>query len=104
RAVADDALASAELRRAESVADQIGARASATGEIAIRSPLNGVVLARTAVPGAVVEAGSPLVVVTDPSTLWLSIDAPENLASLFRAGAQLCLTAPAYPADPFSPR
>src|SRR6266851_2151755 len=49
RAVADDELASAELRRAESVAEQIGATASATGEIAIRSPLNGVVLARTAV-------------------------------------------------------
>src|SRR2546430_11244849 len=57
RAIADDELASAELRRAKSVAEQIGAAASATGEIAIRSPLNGVVLARTAVPGAVIEAG-----------------------------------------------
>jgi membrane fusion protein, heavy metal efflux system len=104
RAVADDELASAELRRAESVADQIGAAASATGEIAIRSPLSGVVLARTAVPGAVIEAGTPLVVVTDPSTLWLSIDAPENLASLFHVGAQLRFTVPAYPADTFSAR
>jgi len=104
RAIADDELASAELRRAKSVAEQIGAAASATGEIAIRSPLNGVVLARTAVPGAVIEAGAPLVVVTDPSTLWLSIDAPENLASLFRVGAQLRFTVPAYPADTFSAR
>ncbi len=104
RAIADDELASAELRRAKSVADQIGATASASGEIAIRSPLNGVVLARTAVPGAVVEAGAQLVVVTDPSTLWLSIDAPENLASLFRVGASLRFTVPAYPADTFSAR
>jgi cobalt-zinc-cadmium efflux system membrane fusion protein len=104
RAIADDELASAELRRAKSVAEQIGAAASATGEIAIRSPLNGVVLARTAVPGAVIEAGAPLVVVTDPSTLWLSIDAPENLASLFRIGAQLRFTVPAYPADTVSAR
>jgi len=104
RAVADDELASAELRRAQSVAEQIGAATSATGEIAIRSPLNGVVLARTAVPGAVIEAGTPLVVVTDPSTLWLSIDAPENLASLFHVGAQLRFTVPAYPADTFSAR
>ncbi len=102
RAIADDELASAELRRAQSVAEQIGAAASATGEIAIRSPLNGVVLARTAVPGAVVEAGAPLVVVTDPATLWLSVDAPENLASLFRVGAELRFTVPAYPADTFS--
>src|SRR5258705_13786738 len=59
RAIADDELASAELRRAKSVAEQIGAAASATGEITIRSPLDGVVLARTAVPGTVVEAGRP---------------------------------------------
>jgi cobalt-zinc-cadmium efflux system membrane fusion protein len=104
RAVADDELASAELRRAKSVADQIGATASASGEVAIRSPLNGVVLARTAVPGTGVEIGAPLVIVTDPSTLWLSIDAPENLASLFRVGAQLRFTVPAYPADTFSAR
>ena len=104
RAIADDELASAELRRAKSVAEQIGAAASATGEIAIRSPLNGVVLARTAVPGTGVEVGAPLVIVTDPSTLWLSIDAPENLASLFRVGAQLRFTVPAYPADTFSAR
>jgi len=104
RAIADDELASAELRRAKSVAEQIGAAASATGEIAIRSPLNGVVLARTAVPGAVIEAGAPLVVVTDPSTLWLSVDAPEKLASLFRAGGRLRFTVPAYPADTFSAR
>src|ERR1041385_6631807 len=48
RSIADDELASAELRRAQSVADQIGATASASGEVAIRSPLNGVVLARPA--------------------------------------------------------
>jgi cobalt-zinc-cadmium efflux system membrane fusion protein len=104
RALADDELASAELRRAKSVAEQIGAAASPTGEIAIRSPLNGVVLARTAVPGTVIDAGAPLVVVTDPSTLWLSIDAPENFASLFRVGASLRFTVPAYPADTFSAR
>ena len=104
RAIADDELASAELRRAKSVADQIGATASASGEVAIRSPLNGVVLARTAVPGTGVEVGAPLVIVTDPSTLWLSIDAPENLASLVRFGAQLRFTVPAYPADTFSAR
>ena len=104
RALADDELTSAELRRAQSVAEQLGAAASATGEIAIRSPLNGVVLTRTAVPGTVVDAGAPLVVVTDPSTLWLSIDAPENLSSLFRIGAELRFTVPAYPADTFSAR
>jgi cobalt-zinc-cadmium efflux system membrane fusion protein len=111
RAVADDeaaraalAQAEAELRRARSTAEQLGAAASASGEIALRSPLAGVVLARTGVPGSVVEAGSPLVVVTDPSSLWLQVNAPEKFASLFRQGGRLRFTVPAYPADTFSAR
>jgi membrane fusion protein, heavy metal efflux system len=108
RAVADDELAraallqaDAELRRAQSTAEQLGAGASASGEIAIRSPLAGVVLARSAVPGTVVEAGSPLAIVTDPSSLWLSVDAPEKLAALFRVGRPLRFTVPAFAADTF---
>jgi len=109
RAVADDELAAAafaqaeaELRRAQNTAEQIGADASASGEIGVRSPLNGVVLARTAAPGTVIDAGAPLVIVTDPSGFWLSVDAPEKLASLFRIGGRLRFTVPAYPADTFS--
>jgi membrane fusion protein, heavy metal efflux system len=106
RAVADDELAraallqaDAELRRARSTAEQLGAGASASGEIAIRSPLAGVVLSRSAMPGTVVEAGAPLAIVTDPTSLWLSIDAPEKLAALFRVGRPLRFTVPAYPGD-----
>jgi cobalt-zinc-cadmium efflux system membrane fusion protein len=108
RAIADDELAraglaqaQAELRRARSTAQQLGASAAATGLIELRSPQPGVVLARTAVPGAVVEAGSPLVVVTDPSSLWLVISAPEQSAGLFRIGGTLRFTVPAFPADTF---
>ena len=111
RAVADDeaaagslAQAEAELERARSTAEQLGAGASASGEIALRSPLAGVVLARTAVPGAVLEPGAPLVIVTDPSTLWLQVNASEKFAALFRAGARLRFTVPAFPGDTFSAR
>lgn len=111
RAVADDELAraqlaqaEAELVRARSTAQQMGAASAATGEIAIRSPFDGVVLARMAVPGTVVEAGAPLVVVTDPTSLWLSVAAPEQLAGRFRVGGQVPFTVPAYPADTFSAR
>ena len=111
RAVADDELAraalsqaEAELRRAQSTAEQLGAASSSNGEIVLRSPLAGVVLTRTAVPGSVVEAGAPLVVVTDPSTLWLSISSPEKLASLFRVGGLLRFSVPAYPSDTFTAR
>ena len=111
RAIADDELAAAglaqaeaELRRAKSTAQQIGADGSASGAIAIRAPFDGVVLARMAVLGRVVEAGAPLVVVTDPTSLWLSVAAPEQLAGLFRVGGRLHFTVPAYPADTFSAR
>jgi len=96
--------AASELSRATTTASQLGAGGAPSGEFLIRSPMNGVVLARTAVPGAVVDAGSPLVVITDPSSLWLSMDAPEQFASLFRNGESVHFTVPAYPADTFSAR
>ena len=88
RAIADDeqaraalSQATAELRRARSAAQQMGAAgASSSGEIVLRSPLAGVVLERSAQPGAVVEGGAPLVVVTDPATLWLQVKAAEAQA------------------------
>lgn len=111
RAVADDELArsalaqsEAELRRARSTADILGATSSVGGQISVRAPFAGVVLARTAVPGTVVDAGAPLVVVTDPSKLWVTISAPEAMTGLFRIGGRLGFTVPAYPADTFIAR
>lgn len=112
RAIADDqqataalAQADAELRRARSMAMQMGASGTAaSGEVVLRSTLSGVVLARLAQPGAVVDAGAPLVTVTDPSSLWLQVKAPEQLSSQFRRGNPLRFTVPAYPADVFTAR
>ena len=109
RAIAEDELAraglaqaQAELRRARSTARQLGASASTAGLLELRSPQQGVVLARTAVPGAVVEAGAALVIVTDPASLWLVVNAPEQTSGLFRVGAPLRFTVPAFPADTFT--
>lgn len=110
RAIVDDeethaalAQAESEFTRATSTANQLGAgNASLTGEFVIRSTMSGVVLARTAAPGAVVDAGAPLMVITDPSSLWLSINASEQLALLFRRGERVSFTVPAYPADTFA--
>lgn len=111
RAIADDEAArsaftqaEAELRRARSTAEQLGAGAAESGVIAIRSPLAGVVLERTAVPGTVVEAGAPLAVVTDPTSLWLLVNAPEKFAALFSRGAPLRFVVPAYPGRTFTAR
>ncbi len=112
RAIADDeqaraalAQATAELQRARSTAQQLGAAgASSSGEIMLRSPLAGVVLERTAQSGVVVEAGAPLAVVTDPSSLWLQVKAAEAQAGLFQRGGQLAFRVPAYPTERFTAR
>lgn len=111
RATTDDELArsavahaEAELTRARTSADQLGAAVSATGEIALRAPLAGVVLARTAVPGTVIDAGAPLAVVTDPTRLWLTVNAPEALAGALRAGTMLRFSVPAYSGETFAAR
>ena len=110
RAVTDDqharaalTQAQAELRRARGTAQQLGA-AGASGTIEIRAPAAGVVLSRSALPGAVVEAGTLLVIVTDPASLWLTINAPEQMAGLFQRNGRLRFTVPAFPADTFSAR
>jgi cobalt-zinc-cadmium efflux system membrane fusion protein len=98
------AQAEAELQRAEVTAEQLGASNTRNGEIALRAPQAGIVLTRTAVPGAVVEAGTLLVVVTDPTRLWLTVDAPESFVGSFRLGDRLRFTVSAFPSDTFTAR
>jgi cobalt-zinc-cadmium efflux system membrane fusion protein len=111
RAVTDDqharaavAQAEAEVNRARATAAQLSVGAAESGTVVLRAPFSGVILARTAVPGTVVEAGAPLVIVTDPASLWLMVNAPEQLAGLFERGGRLRFTVPAYPADTFLAR
>lgn len=111
RAVADEAQsqasltqANAEVSRAQSTAAQLGGDGSANGEIAVRATSAGVVLSRSAVPGAVVDMGTPLIIVTDPSTLWLNINAPESLVAAFKRGGELRFTVPAFAGEQFVAR
>lgn len=89
-------------RRARSTAQQLSVGIAASGEVVLRAPMAGVVLDRMAAPGNVVEPGTPLIVVTDPATLWLNVAAPEQMSTLFRRGGRLQFTVPAYPADTFT--
>jgi membrane fusion protein, heavy metal efflux system len=107
RAGADDQLAQAaqlqaqaEVERASAVLAQLGVDSS-TGEMALRTPLAGIVLSRDVVPGSVVDAGAPLVIVTDPSLLWLQIAATERVATKLRPGAHVRFMVPAFPSDVF---
>ena len=110
RAAADDELARAglaqaqsEIVRARAAMTQLGAT-STSGAMVVRSPIAGVVLSRDATPGAVAEAGAPLVTVSEPSTLWLEVAASDRAAVGLRPGARVRFTVPAFPADTFEAR
>ncbi|MBA3341473.1 MAG: efflux RND transporter periplasmic adaptor subunit [Gemmatimonadaceae bacterium] len=110
RAIADDELARAgvaqaisELRRSQSNASQLGIDVRA-GTMTLRSPIGGVVTTRDVAAGAVVSAGAPLITVTDPSSLWLTVALPEGSASAVRVGAALRFTVPTAPRDTFTAR
>ncbi|MEK6611919.1 MAG: efflux RND transporter periplasmic adaptor subunit [Gemmatimonadota bacterium] len=61
--------------------------AGAGGRIEIRAPFAGIVVRRTLVPGARVEAGAPLFTVVDPSVAWLTTHVPAAAASMVDAAA-----------------
>jgi cobalt-zinc-cadmium efflux system membrane fusion protein len=85
--------AQADVQRAEDTLTHLGV-SEAAGEMEVRAPIAGVVLSRDAAPGSVVDAGAPLVTVTDPTTLWLDIAATERVAPLLRRGSRVQFAVP----------
>ena len=57
-----------------------------TGSVDLVAPIDGLVVARDVVVGAVIDAGASALVVTDPSTLWLEFGAPEDVAVRLKPG------------------
>jgi cobalt-zinc-cadmium efflux system membrane fusion protein len=68
-------------------------------EALIRSPMNGVVVAREAQPGSVVLVGAPLVTVGDPAALLVVMQLPERAIGAARIGSSVRFSVSAYPAD-----
>ncbi len=83
--------AEAEVERTETTLAQLGVSGVA-GEMVMRAPLAGIVLSRDVVPGSVVNAGDPLVMITDTSTLWLDIAATQRVATALRPGSRVTFT------------
>lgn len=110
RAAADDELAradlaqaEAEVARAQAAMSQLGAT-SASGTMILRSPIAGVVLSRDAAPGAVAEAGTLLVTVSDPRTLWLEVAVSDRASDAVKTGTQVRFVVPAFASDTFAAR
>ncbi|HZR69766.1 MAG TPA: efflux RND transporter periplasmic adaptor subunit [Burkholderiales bacterium] len=106
-AEADYARAEVELARAEGRVKLYGASGDTVDQsFALRSPISGTVVERNINPGQElrpdVAAGSPaMFVVTDPSRLWVQLDANERDISRLKKGLHATLRTGAWPEDTF---
>jgi membrane fusion protein, heavy metal efflux system len=100
RARAEEATAEAGVSQARSAVEHARTALSvlevdaATGQIQLASPIAGVVVARDAIVGAVIDAGAAALTVTDPSSLWLEFGAPDQVASLLKPGQRVHFDVP----------
>ncbi|MBU6229380.1 MAG: HlyD family efflux transporter periplasmic adaptor subunit [Cyanobacteria bacterium REEB459] len=83
QAQAQLAASQANLKQAQALEQEVAARLA---DLAITSPISGVVLTRTAEPGEVVAAGSPLLTVIDLASVYLRGYIPEGQVGLLRVG------------------
>jgi cobalt-zinc-cadmium efflux system membrane fusion protein len=100
QAEAEAARTQAEVARAQARTSLYGGGTSVNQQLGLRSDMAGVVVERNLNPGQEVRtdsAGSPLFVVSDPSTLWVSIDAHEADVLDLRPGARVVLQVPTLP-------
>jgi cobalt-zinc-cadmium efflux system membrane fusion protein len=114
-AEAEFAMAQAEKDRAEQRVAIYGAPgSSAEQSFLLPSPLNGVLVERNVTPGQEVRPDqmlanmpqytAPLFVVTDPSRLWIQLDATEVDLPFLRPGCDLTFSSRAFPDQTFTGR
>ena len=110
QAEADNARSQAEASRANARTAMYAGGSGVNQRFGLRSGINGVVVERNINPGQELRpdqsgAGTQaLFVVTDPTSLWVQIDAKENDVGSLRAGATFALQVPAYPDETFTGR
>jgi cobalt-zinc-cadmium efflux system membrane fusion protein len=106
QAEADFAHAQAEGARIRARLAQYGVAAGSVNQsLTLSSPLSGVVVERNANPGTEVRPdvqGPPLFVVTDPASLWVTLDVDETRLAPFKPGAQVELRVAAWPDEHFT--
>ena len=100
--------AKAESDRAAAVLKLYGGQVNETGQaFVLRSPVSGVVVDRNINPGQEVRSDqmlanapdtfAPLFVVSDPTLLWLQLDASEGDIPSLQPGQKLLIHARAFP-------
>ena len=110
QAEADSARSQAEASRAGARTTMYGGGMGVNQRFGIRSGINGVVVERNLNPGQELrpDQSGPgtqaLFVVTDPTSLWVQIDAKENDIGSLQKGATFTVQVPAYPGESFTGR
>ena len=105
QAEADQASASAEAARAASRYRQIAGPSGDGQEYALSSPIAGTVVERNLNPGQELRPDAPpLFVVTDPTRLWVALDAREDELAALTRGKEIRVEARAYPGESFPAR
>ncbi len=109
-AEAEHARAQAEVQRARARTRLYGDNGNVNQQLVLRASLAGVVVERNLNPGQELRTelsgpGVPaLFVVTDPSSLWIQIDARDNEIGMVRAGQRFALRVPALAGQSFEGR
>ena len=94
----------AEAVRAEVRLKSLGASVNVDQRFTIKSPIDGIVVARNTNPGMEWRpdtANQPLFIVSDPSYLWCWIDAPEQAIGSLHQGMKVELHSSAWPNETF---
>ena len=107
QAQADAARAQAELERAQARTRLYGSQSGVNQQLALTSGLSGLVVERNLNPGQELRpdaSGPALFVVTDPSSLWVQIDAQEKHLPDLKPGTTLELVVPSWPDQRFEAR
>ncbi len=105
QAEADAAGAQAEVARAAARTRLYGSASGVNQQLALAAGMGGVVVERNLNPGQEVrpdQSGPALFVVTDPTSLWVQIDARETDLASLRPGDPITLQVPAYPGATFT--
>ena len=107
QAEADVARAQVEAQRASARTSLYGAGAGVNQQLALRATVTGVVVERNLNPGQELRPeqsgpGMPaLFVVTDPTSLWVQIDARESEVGTLKVGSSFELVVPTLPGQRF---
>ena len=105
QAEADETKALAEADRANARLAAYGQAVEGSGRFVLRSPMAGTVDERNLNPGQELrpdQPGAPLFVVTDPTRLWIALDAAESDLGLLKRGMLLVITSNEFADESFA--